>query len=444
MVSYRINFLVKERFKETVPYFFITICFFLFLFFQTATFSYSYYVFYGAWANGTINISECNNIVENKNKIVWSNFSSSYCQICPKSANKTMDLYSETIARQFIKYLHLKDIYCNSKMLLETNNKQILVYQGQKVFKRHLMTEYYYEHIIFLYCEWGSVFAHFIHDCLPQLIEYPADLIKKSMIITPFNPNIAKQYFRILNISDKQILYNPRAFYYAKNLYMIYPSEPSNALYVHTFPKLIYYIRKYFGVDLVKGTRFVFTNRPVKNSRHINNLEALFNMSKIYIKNIPFEVDKWDVSNLRNLALRIATYRVWISPSGSNMINMIYMNKKYRCGVCLIQSAYIDLPNYICALSMQIWATGFSHSWEHHSHSVHNCNLTAGIISIQSIIYAVFNKKWPKNTFCNMKMVFDLKTIYEETFKNISEVKKIEIEKGTFVNVLHSEYVFKF
>ena len=368
-------------------------------------------------------------IVNKKNVIIWTKLNSSYYQMIPKTGSDIAELFVSGVAREYATFFHIKNIYCTPNRALATEYQNVIIYYYKT--PPILNTSYYYENIIYLYSEWGNIFAHFIHDSLAELMAFPKELIEKSKIMISFNISIAMQYFKIFNIEKDQILYNENYWYYTSNLYLYLSKEPHNGYNMYSYQKIVKKLRKYFEVNRIIAKRFVFINRLPHNSRYISNFKELFEETKKVIPSVKWEINLLNYSSLKTIATNIASIKLWVTPSGSNTIYMMFMNRNYTTGICLIQSIRIDLPNYISAISFQICAIGFTHNWDHHEQKPHLCNIPDGIYCIKSLYYLLINRKWPPRINTNFMEAFNFKDIYNITKENVSLLRHFVIKNGT-------------
>ena len=189
---------------------------------------------------------------------------------------------------------------------------------------------------------------------------------------------------------------------------------------MYSFQKVVNKLRKYFKVNRTFAKRYVFINRLPENSRYISNFNEFYEETKRKIHSVKWEIDLLNYSCLTTIAKNIASIKLWVTPSGSHTIYMMFMNRNYTTGICLIQSEWIDLPNYISAVNFQICAIGFCHKWKHHKHYPQICNIYNGIYCIQALLYILINNKWPKNIENNFMQAFNFSEIYKITKENIS------------------------
>ena len=145
-----------------------------------------------------------------------------------------------------------------------------------------------YENILFLYSKHGITFGHFMHDSIAGIILVPQEIIDKSMILIAFqNRTVSEETFDLLNISKDKIIptKNP-SWYFAKNMYVKYPTEPHNAYNIYSYPKLIEKLREGTQVNSIIGTRYLFLNRKPGIRRHISNMNEFYEETKKYFRTI--------------------------------------------------------------------------------------------------------------------------------------------------------------
>ena len=375
-------------------------------------------------------------IIKTEKYLEWANYTNSYHILCPINATYAQFFFTSVLAREFSTFLHLENAYCSPIKEIASQSHLIRLFKNLQPFesnKKPFLKDGY-KNIIFLYSAWGNIFGHFIHDSLAALLKFPKDLIEKSMIMISFDYKVACQYFELFNISKDKILYNKSSWYFAKNLYLHYPFESCFGYMSITFPKLISLLREKTGVNKIIGYRYIFSNRPKHASRHVDNLEEFFNMTKFQFPDYEWEFDhNLNYSNLYDVSHAFATFKLLVAPSGSNTVNMIYMNRNYTTGICLIHSNAADYAIFAHALVSELWANGFCNYWGQHQRGIaNNCNIPYGLTCIRRLLYALKFKNWPKSTFNDMKEAFDFPTINALTKKNYKVSRLIEIKNQSY------------
>ena len=385
-------------------------------------------------------------IVESKFFIEWANFNSSYHILCPKNATSAQYYFPTILAREYSRYLHIQNAYCTPSKALAIPNYILKIYNVNSFVKvRDFKVEYGYKNIIYLYSSWGNIFGHFIHDSLATLLKFPKELIDDSMIMVSFPMNICSQYFEIFNISKDKILCEYDKWYYAQNLYLHYPYENCFGYMSITFPKLVKILREKTGVNNIKGYRYIFSNRPQGASRHVDNFIEFYNITKKLYPEYNWEIDV-DINylNFKEIAKTFATFKFLVAPSGSNTVNMLYMNRNYTTGICLIHSISADFAIFANVLMAEIWTTGFCNYWEQHHIGVHNCDIYYGITCIKRLIYALQFNRWPNSTFNDMKEAFDFPEICKLTKQNSTISRMIYIGNEKYHYPISNQVAYDF
>ena len=141
-----------------------------------------------------------------------------------------------------------------------------------------------------------------------------------------------------------------------------------------------------------------------------------------------------------------ATFKLLVAPSGSNTVNMLYMNRNFTTGLCLIYSYAADFAILANALLAEIWTNGFCNYWDQFdADSIHNCDVYYGITCIRRLLYALSFHKWPDSTYDDMKEAFDFPTIYNMTRENYSISRNIEIdEDGNYIYPISKDAGYDF
>ena len=200
-------------------------------------------------------------------------------------------------------------------------------------------------------------------------------------------------------------------WHFAKNLFLENPIEKVNGLYSYSFPRFINILRKYTGVDNITATRYVLTNRyPDTASRYIQNIDILFKELNRQIPTINWEMRKLVFENLNSTAHELASYKLWISPSGSNMKNIMFMNRNIS-GVLIVCASQIDMANAGVALIMDIWAIAMTNNYHHFKPGGGNCDIKKCIECVEYLIFAMKNNYWPEKSHSKTKEIFDFASL---------------------------------
>ena len=369
-----------------------------------------------------VSLLKLKDAADGKDFIYFPTYNSSYSQIVSKNSTRSVCFYSSSIAREYVRYVHMTNAFCSSAKAVAKGDT--IFWIGSQYFLDQLPTAGYYENIVFLYSPWGNIFAHWLQDCLPALLFIPHDIIEKSKIMISFKPEAAMQWLSLFNINESQILYDMDSWYYADNIYMYYSLDPISGLLLHSFAKLKDYLREKFNVNDIKASRFVFSNKNKNEWRSISNMNEFMEYVRENLPNYKWEYEEWNYSCLSCLAQNIATYKILISPPGSKLYYQIFMNPNFQCGICMISSLLIDGPNYGLGLAYEIWQIGFCNKFDHFARWK-PCNIYYGLTSIKRLLHAVENGKWPENTFEDMREVFNLTEIFNESKNNLEKIIRL-------------------
>ena len=344
--------------------------------------------------------------------IHYPEYNSSITQVVSNDIPKLICFYQSSIIREYAKYVHLKNVYCNSVSPVGNFDGKLYWTNAIASYLKHAKTGEAYTHVVFLYNSWGSIFGHFFQDALPALLFIPQEIISKSMIVVPMKPKYSQQYLELFGIPPERVLYKKDVWIFADNLYMYYAAEPLNALDVYSFKQLMIYLKDKLDINNLKGTRYVFSNREKDERRSISNMVEFFDYTKEKLPQYKWEIDPMKINNLKELAANVATIKLLVAPSGSKLMNVAFMNWDLSCGVCIISTEKSDIPNFALGLSLNIWQIGFFNDIGHYK-KWQPCNISYGFMSIQRLIHALQFKEWPKDTFNDMEYVFNLTEIKE-------------------------------
>ena len=324
------------------------------------------------------------------------------------------------VIREYNHYIHIKYMYVDTEYQVFDGEKIVIFHSDDKVIKKNYTSiNAEYEQAIFLFTQY-PMFGHLIHDCLPGLIGIPKDIVDKSIVILPYFFNkIALQYLPLFGIPKNRIVAEKDHLYFAENLYMFYTWENIQGYYPQSFIQLAVFLKNKLGVNKIKGTRYIFLNRPKGKTRSVVNMEKFYNETIKIFPDYHWEISQnFCYENVSIVSKEFASYKFLIIPSGSNVNNAIYMNDNFQSFVCLIQSFIADIANYQLFLSLKIITIGFNHMIQHYWGPPFTCNISYGINCIRRLLYIKEHGKWPSDTFKDMRLVFNLKEIQRLFIKN--------------------------
>jgi hypothetical protein len=297
--------------------------------------------------------------------------------------------YSSSVAREFDRLVHLKNVYVSSWKMVATRDAMIKVWENtEEVVSRSLETGTSYESVVYLYSPWGEVFGHFLHDSLTALIQIPKEIVDKSVIVMQYYPPYCYNYLDFLGYPRNKFVFHYNEYVFAENLYMYVPVESRSGQNVVGIQKLRDILTKKLNLDKIHPNRYVLSNRPKKGYRYIQNFDELVGYIRTNFTNIEWEVLSIPFSKIDVCGRIMRSIKIWFSPCGSNINNVIFMAK--GSGVCIAMSQYIDMPNYGQCITCGIWAVGFNNfNMIHHKLNGGNCSSTLLIKSIDCLLYAM-------------------------------------------------------
>ena len=353
---------------------------------------------------------------EVKEFIYYADYNSSYTQVVSKNASDAICFFGSSVYREYSRYIHLKNAYCSSMRMIAKGSHLLWISHNnfQDSVKR-MPTRCRYKNIVFLYSGCGDIFGHFLQDSLPAMLFIPREIIDESMILVPFkNYMIWLKYF---DIDPSKVIYDPTSWFYANNLYIYGSVEPMNSMNIYSFKKLVIYLKEKLNVNNLKGTRYVLSNRKKTLRRSISNFDELVKLTKENWPQYNWENDKSDETNIESFSKNMATTKLLVAPSGSKLMNILFMNNDFSCGVCVITTCSVDYPNFGLGLSLNIWMIGFVSKINHYVPN-QPCDIPYGLVSIRRLLYALENHSWPDDTFDDMRFVFDYQNIEKRLKQN--------------------------
>ena len=239
---------------------------------------------------------------------------------------------------------------------------------------------------------WCKVFAHFLFDAVAPLAFIPENILKTSNIIL-FHPSI--MYFQILEAlginSDQIIPLRICDFIFAQRLHIVFNPEIIHGNMIYGLNWIRQKISQRFNLSRIQPFYLGLYNRPKKSTRHILKFGDFISQCKKRYKNV-YVIPCLHLS-LEKCVLCYASIKILFGPTGSNLANMIYMKKE--CGIVCALADLCDLPMEACAEVLNMWMITFRVEYMLH-HFLRNAplNYTRAFIAIDSVIYAVENKKW--------------------------------------------------
>ena len=354
-----------------------------------------------------------------KDFIYYPTYNSSYTQLVTRNTKLFSCFYKSSVGREFSRFVHVKDAFCTGQEMVAANGNYLFLNDIMNI-QSIEFSNLSYEHLLFLYSPWSHTFGHFLQDCLPALLCIPQDIVNKSMIMVNFDRKGAEDWLSLFDISPSRIVVEDR-WVHADNLYLYYQREPILASNIYSFQKVIVHLRKRLKVENIKATKYYIINKPPKKARYILNFDHLCKVVKQRFNQFDWNIEIAGYSNITKTSLLFAETKVLVSPSGSILMNSIFMKRNYTCGIIAINSLDIDYPNFGLGITIEIWqimvkSFGFNHF------SQIRCNIQKCITAITRVLYALEHQKWPKGTFKDMEEAFDLPAIFARARTNPYDV----------------------
>lgn len=373
--------------------------------------------------------------VETKIIIVYGNRSKPCRQLLNSDARKETELlyFPSSLVREYRRIYHFKDIYASTRYSLATKDGIVDLWP-ELTYLPYLdkPTTGPYGEVVYLATLWPNVFGHLIHDVLSSIVTFPMELINRSYLLTPFNLNISKQYLEILGFPTNKVIQHNGSWVFCQNLYCQVPLEPVNALSIQGITNVSKKIHEKLKLDLIEPTRYVFSNREEGKQRHIHNLIEFFEATKEKYFNYPWELANVNSTNVTVNAKQMASIKFWVVPSGSNVFNIVFMNK--NAGVLLIMSEYADYPNFGAAYALDLLMIGFTNDFKHWHTNGGDCDIAIGLRTISKLL-SLMKTNEIKYDY-NWKLAFDINHLWELVEDQPEEpfsVAKIENFRSTVI-----------
>ena len=301
--------------------------------------------------------------------------------------------YETSLVREYTTLRHLENVFVSSSKVISTSRAFLRFWQTEEDPEKRLnTTNIVYENVVYPYCVWGEVFGHFLHDSLPILLQMPDYILNKSVILLQFPIMNSFIYTDLLGYPREKFIYYPDQYIYAKNLYMITPIEDRSGQQIYGFPLLRKKLREKLEVNSIKAEKYVLSNR--EGNRNLWNFKEVASAIKIAFPNIQWEVISIPYNDVKQCSKLVASFKVWFSPGGSNLNNMIYMQK--NTGLCIAMADLVDLPNYAAAYMCDIWAIGFNNDFHHIDYRGGACSIEMATKAMDKLLYAMEHGQWPQ------------------------------------------------
>ena len=185
-----------------------------------------------------------------------------------------------------------------------------------------------YENVISLGHTQIFQLGHFFQDAVAPILMFPKKIIKKSYIaINSIAQNYIEVYQAIGIPLNRVILLNPTDWVFCKNLYSPIFPLPHLAHYGILIKKLSKQLRKYYKIDSIIPSKYIFSNRLPSRRRNIGNMEEIVDtMNKVF----PFYKFEYIQDNeiISSSAKIWATAIFMFVPTGSNCIKELFMKEK--------------------------------------------------------------------------------------------------------------------
>lgn len=287
-------------------------------------------------------------------------------------------------------YLVLRDTCVNRNFGLIYEN-QFIVYPGQLGRDAGSGTIVgIYENVIALGHWYSECFGHWIYDTLVPLMVIPVEVRMSSHIIACQNRKLAKETLMILGFTEEQIIYiKSREMVFGYQVHTVINPTTHLAHWSTALVNLSELLRKRLNLSSNPPTKYVLMNRNLGMTRHIKNFADFVNEVKNQLPQYPWEIFPDPFPSVAESAHQWNNVRVIFSPTGSNIVNMIFM--RAGSAICVAMGDKVPWPELAHAHIKSIHISGFSIIGMKHFNQQSNpasIQIEAGIVALKRAIFA--------------------------------------------------------
>ena len=242
---------------------------------------------------------------------------------------------------------------------------------------------------------WVFVFGHFVLDVLPSMLFIPENVRNTSKLLLTINSTMYKEYYYAMGFRDDQFVFIENdQFLYVQQLHTVINKQPIHGNMVNGIKEIGPIVKKYYKVENIKPFYLGLQNRKEGLSRHLTNFDEIISeCEKRYGKeNILILPDAH--KSLYDAVLAFSSLRIFFGPTGSGFTNMIFMEEE--CGIVMAMGNWINGTFTALAYVLHIWCVTFNVAKMSHWNKarIGPVNLTRLFLSIDTVDYAIKNKKW--------------------------------------------------
>ena len=163
------------------------------------------------------------------------------------------------------------------------------------------------------------------------------------------------------------------------------------------------------------------------------NFEELVSAVKQKFPKYEWEVVDLPYNNLTVLSKILASSKLWFTPCGSNVNNVIFMQPK--SGLLVNMHRYIDYPNQATIYNTNVYAVAYNNNHIFH-HSKGNCNISLALYGFKTILHVLETDRWE----CDIESFHPINsTLIMEVMTNNSTKKLITRNHGNAVGIMDDD-----
>ena len=199
-------------------------------------------------------------------------------------------------------------------------------------------------------------YAHWVIDFILPVMKTPKPIRDSVPIIV--SHGIYQSIIQMLNLigieNERIIEFNdPDCFMYVDKLYSVTCCDMGNRFYGEPVKSAQIFFRDKLNLSRSKPTNYIFQNRNKGELRYVINWEELFNLTITTYPEYNWQIDNNTIFELYYISRFFNSILCLVSPTGSNIANVIFMQPGSVAAV--IFSNWMDIPAICTCASCDVY-----------------------------------------------------------------------------------------
>ena len=317
---------------------------------------------------------------------------------------------------------------CNEYLIGGQNNIIIDIFNPhynavnyENINKRKISTLKGFKYVLFVPHTYSYLFGHYFSDGIMGYLNVPQWIWDLNPVIVQSNfHDLLREHLKAFGQNNVTIISSYGKFIYGEHVFVCANRDVYFGYGIHSLPILRDKFYKYYNLYEIKPEKYGYMNKK-RGQRHFINLDTIMsNIGKA--KGLIFEKHEVNKPNMIEFYKILASMRLFLCPAGSIAFNVVFLQDGQ--GFISLNANAIDAPNLKLCRDLHIWQISVIHQNMLHYGKSGYGNEAKISVSIDIVLYAIENKKWPPDH--KLFVSFDYDKI-NETYQTNKSMRYTEI-----------------